>query len=462
MKPRWFDADGSSSQTSDQKRLSQEQRRQAEAINARKSAQKSTRQNDSDEENETIDITLANKAQDTTNNPARQVQVNGKLVVPPYNKDQCNPNNDDGESGTASSTSSGLQNIEHLRQEVARMENKQKKQHKDLEGLVGLLNRIEDGGTNESEEELEESAGGRTRSGALNAFQSVIRQYLRQLLGVRQTRLPSGQLVETEYPAGPSDIDNPPEYRDGRLENFTFAWDLPINHEYNLLAAEAFAKGLIHEERYAHFEFNDSDEPEITHAVLAHLKYLRQKRKKQEQPDVPEKTIHQRLSKSARERRRRLFMERLALVRSTPELEEHADVFRTLTPAGMSSDDDDGPNELYGHMKTYSISRKRWRSPALEQFCRTLTHHQVKDSARIGGKRGIMRHRVQTDRISPSAAVPGLPRNFYNEAWLAKQNKGELRRLKITDEHVLPTAEELEQYLGGSTSDSETGPATGK
>ncbi|KAG8907291.1 hypothetical protein FRB99_004740 [Tulasnella sp. 403] len=122
-----------------------------------------------------------------------------------------------------------------------------------------------------------------------------------------------------------------------------------------------------------------------------------------------------------------LLEARKGVLAEDPELMHHVSMCLRLTTEGMSSDEDEG--DVSGRC-TYSIIKKKWRSPDVKRFFNIIDAYR-RSTKSAGYKGRDYRHWAPSDKVSTSAAVPGLPKNFYDEAWLATQPHYVVRRLQI-------------------------------
>ncbi|KAJ8453541.1 hypothetical protein ONZ51_g13538 [Trametes cubensis] len=103
-----------------------------------------------------------------------------------------------------------------------------------------------------------------------------------------------------------------------------------------------------------------------------------------------------------------------------PELRKFAPLLRALGPDGMSSDEGEYVNGILHH---YRIFLKLWRHPQLVRLLRILDalYRRFRSSEGQGEARGNRPHLryLSQDESANTLAVPGLPQNAYEPAWLA-------------------------------------------
>ena len=104
-----------------------------------------------------------------------------------------------------------------------------------------------------------------------------------------------------------------------------------------------------------------------------------------------------------------------------PLLEEHRPLLEQLTPAGMSSDEE----EVIGTQVQYRVHVPAWRSDLVTAWLRmfdALYAHARREGV-FGDKRGSQpRQRVTTtDESTRRGVVPKLPRNAYDDVWFNTQ-----------------------------------------
>lgn len=133
----------------------------------------------------------------------------------------------------------------------------------------------------------------------------------------------------------------------------------------------------------------------------------------------------------------------MAISTRHPDLAKHLEQLGELGPEGNSSDEDDGVKD---GVKCYGVIQKQWRSAALIKLLRTISDFGDPSSSSRRGSR--MRFRYQTDRVSLTRAVPGLPINFYDAEWLQRQSAWERKRLRINPvEYDLSIPEDIKKYV---------------
>lgn len=100
------------------------------------------------------------------------------------------------------------------------------------------------------------------------------------------------------------------------------------------------------------------------------------------------------------------------------------EIFPYLTPAVMSGDEEDfsylPPRGL--KCKRFIVRSMDWRNPVAVEFFRVLDalYFSLRYSDDGKWSRGhFPDERLRCDRTGHGSAVRGLPRNFYNPAWLA-------------------------------------------
>ncbi len=89
----------------------------------------------------------------------------------------------------------------------------------------------------------------------------------------------------------------------------------------------------------------------------------------------------------------------------------------------------------------YAVKKLPWRSPKLTEFLRTLDLLHLSTQFTKSGKLmkgGLPRLRIRSEQMvdKDCSPVPGLPRSFYDEEWLAMQDEHELKALQITSDDV--------------------------
>jgi hypothetical protein len=111
-----------------------------------------------------------------------------------------------------------------------------------------------------------------------------------------------------------------------------------------------------------------------------------------------------------------------------PSAQQFAPYVKALGGGGMSEDE----CILHDGRPIYSIKDPFWRSAAVREMLHTLdvcnlsTHFDVKGNA-LSGQFPRLRVRGKVDM--EASPVTGLPENFYNPDWLARQD--EFTRTKL-------------------------------
>ena len=114
---------------------------------------------------------------------------------------------------------------------------------------------------------------------------------------------------------------------------------------------------------------------------------------------------------------------------------------------GMSGDESDTRDGI----KRYVIFQDEWRNPEVDPWIRVFDHMYLttKFSEVKRPKRGNWpRIRVPTTQRNAKRTgnpVPGLPRNFYSEAWLSTLDADDLEELDIQQPVALVHSEEVLQ-----------------
>jgi hypothetical protein len=108
-----------------------------------------------------------------------------------------------------------------------------------------------------------------------------------------------------------------------------------------------------------------------------------------------------------------------------PSLEHHRPLLEQLTPAGMSSDEE----EKIGTQYQYKVHIPIWRSDIVTAWLRifdALYAHARREGV-FGDKRGSQpRQRVTAaDESTRRGVVPRLPRNAYDDEWFNTQVNAE-------------------------------------
>ncbi len=107
-----------------------------------------------------------------------------------------------------------------------------------------------------------------------------------------------------------------------------------------------------------------------------------------------------------------------------------------LQPANMSGDETDGPEKK--HPPVWRIIIATWQSKKFRDFLWALDQMYREDWAkrRAGGNppRVCILRTELPDGDEEGIAPIGLPRNCYDDAWLARQPEYVLRDLEISDE----------------------------
>ena len=108
-----------------------------------------------------------------------------------------------------------------------------------------------------------------------------------------------------------------------------------------------------------------------------------------------------------------------------------------LHAEGMSSDESDGEG---GHTK-YWVKTRQWRSNALNQYLQRIDLDANRTNV-YGkpwpGNPPRLRKRRANATLSDRRAVPCLPINFYDEAWLATLENRDRKALKAKPAFTLP------------------------
>ncbi|CDO77466.1 hypothetical protein BN946_scf184881.g10 [Trametes cinnabarina] len=179
--------------------------------------------------------------------------------------------------------------------------------------------------------------------------------------------------------------------------------------------------------------------PETIGEVLDnHMTYCRQRWRRSVKPldgDVAE----QRAKRSAqRSRQRTLHESRIVTLRRHGH-RRHLRLFALLEPVHMSGDETDGPEKK--HPSVFRITIARWQSEAFRNFLWAIDAQyradweHPRERRRTPGNEPRVRVLPAggTDSATECVAPIGLPRNCYDEGWLASLSAPTVRELDIQE-----------------------------
>ncbi|KIK31780.1 hypothetical protein CY34DRAFT_102778 [Suillus luteus UH-Slu-Lm8-n1] len=214
---------------------------------------------------------------------------------------------------------------------------------------------------------------------------------------------------------------------------------------WNQKAAKVFARSFVESG-----EYTSCDKHIIEASFRVHLKtlcshYREQVRSANSLPH-PQQTIDNRQG-AARRARRKTVRKIIFIPYCHEDLVGYRDIIRDMGPDGMSGDESDTRDGI----KRYVIFLDKWRNPAVAPWIRVFDRifMTTKFNEVNRPKRGNWpRIRVPTTQRNvqrEGKPIPGLPRNFYDEAWLSTLDQDDLETLNIQEPIRLVHSQEVLQ-----------------
>ncbi|KAG9017597.1 hypothetical protein FRB90_000590 [Tulasnella sp. 427] len=246
--------------------------------------------------------------------------------------------------------------------------------------------------------------GAKRREGSRLDLEDEIRAFCAWHLGIKRLTGPSGELIETDYPQEPTDVNTAWQTK-GDLEKkvFTYAWSQPPGHPFNRRAVDILALEMVESRG-----FSETELPKIRKMITTHFKHLRIKWKEQQRPPALELTVYQRIYKANKSRCDRLFAANLKLIAETPSLAHLVCYWSLLGTQGTSTDEEVGKED---GRPVYAIFKKTWRSAELNFFCRFLGIYLIHADR-------ALRVRRPSTMESVRKAPKRLPINWYRPDFL--------------------------------------------
>lgn len=299
----------------------------------------------------------------------------------------------------------------------------------------------------------------------------MIRKHAISLLGIVKLDGPDSRTVYARFPDNPADpeVEVPSYPESAKPGAMRFAWNRNRNHPYNLFTADNFAESILKDPKFSWYKFGEDERLGLMEAFLNLMATLKKERREMdaalsEDYDIVFAAVVAKETKAKNERRRRVcdqtgsciamqlelifFVHQVGKSRMTistrhPNLAKHLEQLAELGPEGNSSDEEDGVKD---GVKCYGVIQKEWRSAPLIKFLRTVSAFGEPSSTSHRGSR--MRYRYQSDRVSLTRAVAGLPINFYDAEWLKRQSAWELNINPV--EYDLSLPEDVKKYVSSA------------
>ncbi|KAG1881313.1 hypothetical protein F4604DRAFT_1578180, partial [Suillus subluteus] len=229
-------------------------------------------------------------------------------------------------------------------------------------------------------------------------------------------------------------------------ENFRLEFGKTHLTPWNKKAAKVFARSFIESGQYT-----SDDKDAIETSFRTHIKtlcshYQAQVRTTNAMPPS-QQIIDHRQNAARRARRKTLLDHRITAAYCHEDLVNYRNILRDMGPDGMSGDESDARDGL----KRYVIFLDEWRNPEVAPWIRvfdrifmTTKFNQVNRPKRGNWPR-IRIPTTQCNVRRTGKPVPGLPCNFYNEAWLNTLDEDELETLNVQQSISLVHSEEVLQ-----------------
>ncbi|KAH9921094.1 hypothetical protein B0H21DRAFT_701777, partial [Amylocystis lapponica] len=269
--------------------------------------------------------------------------------------------------------------------------------------------------------------------------QEKVRRYTLQMMGrdSRQSPIPVASeqdidLFKNKKHAGPT--------KDNFCVNLTAG---ALRSGWNKQAAKVFAKSFVE------IDWSGCTDTEIAKELfLTHLIALRQQYQKHAvgpESELSTDSIERR-RKGHRERRRRDLRERRAAASKLSGLRHFHDLWKTIPYTAMSGD------ESQPETGRYVVTRLPWRSVQAEEWLMVFDwmHLSTRFNANRKPNSGRFPHRRSrgSQRIeSECNPVPGLPKNFYDQAWLNGLPEDDQIELRMQPEVDLTHSEAVRKYV---------------
>ncbi|TDL13829.1 hypothetical protein BD410DRAFT_846589 [Rickenella mellea] len=288
-----------------------------------------------------------------------------------------------------------------------------------------------------------------------NLFRRNIRQHVRVLMNRKDKNLPPPPEMkevlwfkESKTGGGPTE------------DNWSYNYLQEPEDKWNVAALRVFITTFIRDHDY-------DDKKAVEAAFKSHMKYLATQYRQEEgrkklndyQAALSRLMEARKAKQNNRRGRRHTLLEQRILgagrCRNLRAVKILADVVERLGVDGMSEDETDTEKNAKTGGRTYRVTSPRWRSKAPEflavlktfDLLYTSTKYRLEDYKPVQGNWTRMRLDGGGREPEFTSEVPkGLPRNCYDNAWLAELDEWQLEALGIQEPVKLDIPEKVLQF----------------
>ncbi|KAL7280905.1 hypothetical protein ACG7TL_005849 [Trametes sanguinea] len=320
----------------------------------------------------------------------------------------------------------------------------ERKQRKVVRKVARLQGKWADGGEDADEEENDMGEGDDSEDDHLRRLKARVRHTLETMLGISDW----SEAVSL-YP--PLTEDEITRYlaRDPEIVCTATNFRIDFKQPWKKFAFNKEARAVFIDRFFARISggaFSSKPTPQhlLTHEIIGeildkHMNYCRQRWRRSEKPPTSA-DLEKRAKRASQRSRQQTLLESRHVACRRRGLTRHTWMFSVLEAAHMSADETDGPEKK--HPPMFQIVAARWQSQQLKDFLWKLDIMYREDWAKPRHRRAMAgnapRVRIlpqQGEGTSEVGIVPfGLPRNFYDGAWLATLPPYAREELDIIDE----------------------------